>query len=45
MPGGPHHVHHSAAAADRTLDDGVERRHLPASTNQGCFGAANKCIP
>ncbi len=32
------HVHDGAAAVDRTVDDGVERRHLPAPADQADVG-------
>ena len=40
-----HHIHHTTAATDRAVHHGVQGRHLPASTDQACFGAPGQAIP
>ena len=39
MPGGPTTIHDAAVATGRPVDDGVDRRHLPVTSNQARLGA------
>ena len=41
----PHHIHHTTAATDRPLQQGVDSGHLPAPTNQARLGASDQPIP
>ena len=40
-----HHIHDTTAATDRAVHHGVERRHLPAPTDQARLGAPDQAIP
>ena len=40
-----HHIHHTTAATDRAVHQGVEGRHLPAPTDQARLGAPDQAIP
>ena len=37
-----HHIHDAAVATDRAVDDGVDGRHLPVTTDQACLGAPDR---
>ena len=40
-----HYVHDTTAATDRAVHNGVQRRHLPAPTDQARLGAPDQAIP
>ena len=40
-----HDIHHTAAATDRVIDEGVERGHLPSPSDQARLGVPDQALP